>query len=69
MVEALRGHPDLFVTMPKEPHYFGLHGIRPAFTGPGDEQWVNRVAVTDLHDYLALYKGSSAYAARGDGSA
>lgn len=55
LVEGLRGHPEVFVTTPKEPDYFAYAGQRLAFRGPGDDLAVNRPAVTDLADYLALY--------------
>lgn len=68
ITEALRGHPDAFVTSPKEPHYFAFAGKRLAFTGPGDDDGINRTAVTDPSEYLALYDGSEGRTARGEGS-
>ena len=47
LVEGLRTHPQVFVTDPKEPHYFALHRIGARFTAPGDDHTINRVAVTD----------------------
>jgi hypothetical protein len=71
-VEGLRRHPNVFITDPKEPHYFALHRLGADFTAPGDEHTINRVAVTDRDAYLALYDGASApgtsYLALGDGS-
>jgi hypothetical protein len=68
LVEGLRTHPDLFVTSPKEPHYFGLHGQKVDYRGPGDMATINRVAVTDRHAYLGLYPANHSYSALGDGS-
>ena len=68
VAEALRAHPDIFVTTPKEPHYFALHRIGAHFTGPGDEASLNRVSVTDREQYLALYSASDECAVRGEGS-
>jgi hypothetical protein len=68
LVEGLRSHPQVFVTEPKEPHYFALHGTVPAFAGPGDAHTINRVAVTDRQAYLALYPQQDGHTARGDGS-
>lgn len=69
LVEGLRSHPRVFVTEPKEPHYFALHGQTPDFAGPGDAHTINRVAVTDRDRYLALYPTSPHdYLALGDGS-
>jgi hypothetical protein len=68
ITEALRRHPDAFVTTPKEPHYFAFAGQRPRFTGPGDDTGINRRAVTETSDYLALYDGAGSSRARGEGS-
>ena len=72
LVEGLREHPDVAVIEPKEPHYFALHRLGAAFTAPGDEHTINRVAVTDLDRYLALYPDAkpdgTPYAALGEGS-
>lgn len=59
LIEGLRAHPGVFVTDPKEPHYFAMHGTRPDFRGPGDQLSINRAAVTDRDDYLALYPQQS----------
>jgi len=68
LVEGLRTHPRVFLTSPKEPHYFALHGTRPNFRGPGDAATINRVAVTDLAQYLSLYPAEDRFLALGDGS-
>lgn len=68
VVEALRAHPEVFVTDPKEPHYLAL-GDRPAaFTGPGDETSFNRVVVTSRDAYLELYRPADGQTAQGEGS-
>ncbi len=69
LTEGLRSHPDCFVTTPKEPHYFAFAGEKPAFTGPGDREGINKKAITRREDYLALYRGAGSLVARGDGSA
>lgn len=68
LVEGLRSHPQVFVTEPKEPHYFALHGQTPDFAGPGDAHTVNKVAITDRDSYLALYPDEHDFLALGDGS-
>lgn len=73
LVEGLRNHPQVFVTHPKEPHYFALHGQHVDFRGPGDAATINRVAVTDTEGYLGLYpsgpdSADRDYVAFGDGS-
>lgn len=68
LVEGLRSHPAIFITDPKEPHYFALHATGAHFQGPGDAATINRVAVCAYEDYLALYPTEHEYAALGDGS-
>ncbi len=68
LAEGLKTHPSVFITEPKEPHYFALHGSTVSFRGPGDAATINRVAVTDQGRYLALYPSGSRYLCLGDGS-
>lgn len=68
LVEGLRTHSRVFVTSPKEPHYFALHELGADFQGPGDAATINRVAVVDRSDYLALYPAQHDFLALGDGS-
>lgn len=68
LVEGLRSHPRVFVTDPKEPHYFALHKRGAHFTAPGDEHTINTVSVTDRDAYLDLYPQEHDYLALGDAS-
>ena len=68
LVEGLKAHPQIFVTDPKEPHYFAYHATGAHFTAPGDDHTVNRVSVTDRDAYLALYPREHTYVALGDAS-
>jgi hypothetical protein len=68
LFEHLREHPDVFLTDPKEPHYFALAGSPPAFTGPGDDKSINRLAVTSRADYLALFDAATPGMLRGEAS-
>ncbi|CAN5266228.1 hypothetical protein BH24ACT9_BH24ACT9_08960 [soil metagenome] len=68
LVEGLRTHSRVFVTAPKEPHYFALHTTGAQFQGPGDAATINRVAVVDREAYLALYPQRHDFLALGDGS-
>jgi hypothetical protein len=68
LFQYLAEHPGLFLTEPKEPHYFALAGSTPAFTGPGDRQTINRLAVTDRDAYLALYREARPDQVRGEAS-
>lgn len=68
LYQYLAEHPGLFLTEPKEPHYFALAGTTPAFTGPGDRQTINRLAVPDRDAYLRLYRGARPGQLRGEAS-
>jgi len=68
LTEALRSHPDVFVTTPKEPHYLALAGRDLNFTGPGDNMMINREAITSREVYLGLYPREHEYTALGEGS-
>lgn len=68
LAEGLRTHARVFVTQPKEPHYFAWHGQDVDFQGPGDSDTVNRVAVTDRESYLRLFPAEHSFLALGDGS-
>jgi hypothetical protein len=68
LYQYLVEHPRLFLTEPKEPHYYALAGTTPAFTGPGDRQTINRLAVTDPDAYRALYRGARPDQVRGEAS-
>jgi hypothetical protein len=65
---ALGSRPDVFVTDPKETHFWAFTGSPRTFSGPGDDQMFNRHLVTDPVRYQALYVGSEGAVARGDGS-
>jgi hypothetical protein len=68
LYQYLAEHPGLFLTEPKEPHYFALAGTTPAFTGPGDRQTINRLAVPDREAYLRLYQEARPDQVRGEAS-
>jgi hypothetical protein len=68
LAEILRSHPDAFVTNPKEPSFLAFSGEKVAFTGPGDDVSINRVAVTDSDKYLSLYHSAGRKVSRGDAS-
>lgn len=68
LAEGLRTHSRVFITQPKEPHYFALHGQTVDFRGPGDVDTVNRVSVTERGAYLRLFPAEHDFLALGDGS-
>jgi Sulfotransferase domain len=68
LARFLSSHPNVVVSSPKEPHFLALGGTAPQFTGPGDSEMMNRVAVTTLEGYLGLFAGAGGAARRGEGS-
>ena len=52
----LKQHPQVFMTIPKEPTFFGNEGTDGLFNGPHDEDraYHSRV-ITNFADYKALY--------------
>ena len=65
---ALGGHPEVFVTEPKEMHFLAYATESPVFSGPGDSETMARSLITDPDEYAALFDGSEGFAARGEGS-
>lgn len=50
----LEQHPDIFISKPKEPHFFALEGKDVDYKGPGDEAG-NRCRITDIAEYEKLF--------------
>lgn len=61
-------HPEIFMSMVKEPHYFAYHEGVPRYEGPGDVRRLDSMVVTDLEDYAALFDGADSAGARGEAS-
>ncbi len=66
---ALAGHPDVFVSNPKEPKYWLCDGAPPpAWCGPGDrhsqQEWI-----WQADEYTALFDGAGEHKARGESTA
>ena len=66
LTRHLGRHPDIAITDPKEPHFLAYPGRRLDFGGPGDDETINRLAVTDADRWLALFDPRSPQ--RGEGS-
>jgi hypothetical protein len=64
----LARHPEIFAAQLKEPHFFAFPGARPQFTGPGDDEMINRRAVTDPDAYRQLFAGVGSQTAIGEAS-
>lgn len=68
LFDYLGQHPEIFVSDPKEPHFFAFEGAQPAFRGPGDDEMINRRAVTEVDEYRDLFRGARDARAVGEGS-
>lgn len=69
LFNMLAHHPDVFVPLRKEPHYFACAGAPPPFTGPGDDAFVRDVVVPDRGRYLELFDRGRESRHRIEGSA
>lgn len=65
----LRQHPEIFMSVPKEPTFFGNEGTDGLFNGPHDEDraYHSRV-ITSFADYSALFRDVTDQKAIGEAS-
>ncbi len=65
----LKQHPDIFMSVPKEPTFFGNEGNDGRFNGPHDEDraYHSRV-ITSFADYAALFRAVDQQKAVGEAS-
>lgn len=65
----LRQHPEVFMSVPKEPTFFGNEGTDGLFNGPHDEDraYHSRV-ITNIDDYSALFRNVTDQKAIGEAS-
>ena len=68
LCRALARHPEIYLTKPKETHFLAFAGQDVRFTGPGDDQMINGVAVTDPEAWIALCERGQSQRYRCDGS-
>jgi hypothetical protein len=65
----LQQHPQVFMTTPKEPTFFGNEGTSGLFNGPHDEdRFYHSQVITNFADYTALYKSVKNEKAIGEAS-
>ncbi|TWT97619.1 Sulfotransferase domain protein [Botrimarina colliarenosi] len=73
LAKHLAGHPDVFVSKPKEPNYYAFHeGERPSCKGPIDEKRLYDVllkySVTEKRAYQSLFADAGEATAVGEAS-
>ncbi len=61
-------HPQIHVTPLKETNFFALEGQPLCFSGPGDEEYVNRLSITTFDAYLEQYRYAQGKSAIGEAS-
>ena len=59
-------HPDVFMSAPKEPHFLAFDSPT-TFTGPGDDDLFNDIAISDEAAWLGLFEQATERR-RGEGS-
>lgn len=69
MYRYLDQHPEIYMSRNKEPNFFAYEGWQPNYSGPGDaEASTNRLSVTNIQDYQALFQGVRSEKAIGEAS-
>lgn len=68
LYEYLDQHPAVFMSEPKEPHFFAFEGQAVNFRGAGDDRMINRAAVTSLPQYRRLFRRANDAHAVGEAS-
>jgi hypothetical protein len=65
----LKQHPEVFMSVPKEPTFFGNEGTDGLFNGPRDEDRAyHSRAITNFDDYAALFSRVTTQKAVGEAS-
>ncbi len=64
----LMQHPQIHVTPLKETNFFALEGQPLRFSGPGDDEYVNRLSLTTLDAYQEQYRYAQGKSAIGEAS-
>lgn len=68
LMQVLGQHPDVFVSSPKEMHFYAHAGHPVTYRGPGDELMMNARIVDDPDAFHALFDAGRSARRRGDGS-
>ena len=68
LYDALVRHPQVFGSPIKEPNFFALGGQHASFRGPGDDDTVNRLSVSDRSEYERLFEAARGHVAVGEAS-
>jgi hypothetical protein len=64
----LSQHPEIFITLKKETHFFAREQLPVSYRGPGDER-MNRLLIRDEDQYTQLFSDTGKAKAVGEASA
>ena len=67
LYDAIRQHPQIFMSPVKEPHYFAFQGLPPVFKGPAGDYY-RRTGVYTPRDYYMLFQDATQHKAIGEAS-
>lgn len=62
----LKQHPQIYMSSPKEPHFFAFKDVKLDFQGPA--QGINQSSITDYQSYCELFKDVKDEVAVGEAS-
>ncbi|MDH3706700.1 MAG: sulfotransferase [Acidimicrobiia bacterium] len=68
LCRTLARHAEVYLTKPKETHFLSFAGEEVRFTGPGDDEMINQVVVTEPDRWRQLCATAQAHTYRCDGS-
>jgi hypothetical protein len=69
LAQYLGQHPEVFMAVPKEPHFLAFDRAPPAYRGPGtDPDWFNISTITNPGHYRRLFAGAGGAKALGEAS-
>lgn len=62
----LKTNPAIFIPSVKEPHYFLFNNGPLTYSGPGDQERLKRMVITDESTYFGLYSSKKEHQSCGD---
>ncbi len=68
LYKYLGQHPDIYMSLYKEPHFFSFEGEKMNFQGPRDRAMMRYMTVNDPDEYRALFDGVTTEVAIGEAS-
>jgi len=68
LARTLEQHPEVFLSDPKETHFFAHAGTDVTYCGPGDDLTLNRWIIREPEQFNQLFEAGKHCQRRGDGS-